>query len=325
MKLFKILFFSLFFATFLIANPSISYINHEKILKDFDIENNTTNKNLVLSIYKSIDKSDRNLFKQIVSTKPYHTHVIKNKLEEMNAPEFLLYLAMVESKLSNRATSQVKAGGIWQFMPKTARNFGLRVDKHIDERRDPIASTDAAYEYLSYLKDYFGKWYLALMAYNCGEACLAKSIKAAGGDDLQTLLSSNAVPKETKNFIKKIIKYSYIAKNSSMVKILNAKDETAHLIKIPVNGGEKLVNIAKKAEISLSAMKNYNVHISSGSAPKGQDYHFYIPAINAQTYAQNAKVSLNQLILPYEKILSKNIFKTKPKDEINEVTVNNWR
>lgn len=78
MKILKILFFSIFFANFLIANPTISYINHDKILSDFDIENNQDNKKMVISIYKSINKSDRNLFKknrfkQIVSHTSYKT------------------------------------------------------------------------------------------------------------------------------------------------------------------------------------------------------------------------------------------------------------
>lgn len=290
MKILKILFFSIFFANFLIANPTISYINHDKILSDFDIENNQDNKKMVISIYKSIDKSDRNLFKKIVLNKSYHTQVIRQKLDDLDAPEFMLYLAMVESQLSNKATSQVRAGGIWQFMPNTAKKYGLTVNRHIDERRDPIVSTDAAYEYMSYLKDYFGKWYLAAMAYNCGEACLSKSIKSVGSDDFDTLLNSNALPNETKNFVKKIIKYSYIAKNSSMIKILDKDSDKNKLIKIPVNGGEKLANIAKKANVPISAMKDINVHIRGVAAPKNGNYHFYIPTENYETYIANGGV-----------------------------------
>ena len=93
--------------------------------------------------------------------------MVKKELEKIDAPEFLLYLAMVESKFLNRATSSKKASGMWQFMPGTAKSFGLNVNAQIDERRDPFLSTDTAFKYLDFLNESFeDKWYISLMAYN---------------------------------------------------------------------------------------------------------------------------------------------------------------
>lgn len=275
------------FATFSYATPTVSYINHDKILADFSIENNISNKKLVTSIYKSVDRSDRKLFKDIITTKSRHAYLIKSELDAIDAPEFLLYLAMVESKLSNKATSGAKAGGMWQFMPTTGKNFGLKIDSYVDERRDPIASTDAAFRYLKHLRGGFDKWYLALMAYNCGEGCMIRAIKSAGSDDLVVLLESPGVPKETKNFIKQIIKYAYIANSSDVRKILAFEKEPSGTKRILVNPGTKLSVVAQNAGVSLANIKDLNVHIKGDRSPKDRKYHLYIPEKKYALYMAN--------------------------------------
>ena len=283
----RYLLFMILCTCFAVANPTISTINHEKVLKEFDIENNVSNKMLVYSIYKGIPKHDRDLFRNLLKTKSYHAYLIKNELEELEAPEFLLYLAMVESKLSNKATSGVKAAGIWQFMPVTARNFDLRVDQFVDERRDPRASTEAAFSYLSFLKNNLGKWYLALMAYNCGEARLKKAIAKTGSDDLEMLLKSGNLPKETAGFIKKIIRYSYIATSSDIRRSLEFKNKPREYKRILVAPGTKLSSVAKSIGVSLEDMMSYNTHIKQGSAPLDGKYHFYIPENKLNLFVAN--------------------------------------
>ncbi|MBP5779461.1 MAG: LysM peptidoglycan-binding domain-containing protein [Campylobacter sp.] len=283
----KYLLFMILTACFAVANPIISNINHEKVLKDFEIENNLTNKMLVYSIYKDIPKQDRDLFRHIIKTKTHHAHLIKSELDELEAPEFLLYLAMIESHLSNKATSGAKAAGIWQFMPTTARNFGLRVDKFVDERRDPRASTEAAFAYLAFLKKNMGKWYLALMAYNCGEGRLKKAIAKTGSDDLEALMSSGNLPKETKGFIKKIIRYSYIATSSDVRKMLEFENKPMAFKRISVSPGTKLSSVAKSIGISVADLTNYNAHIKQGGAPLNGRYYFYIPEKKYSLFVAN--------------------------------------
>ncbi|MDA3056482.1 MULTISPECIES: lytic transglycosylase domain-containing protein [unclassified Campylobacter] len=289
MRSFRCLLLVILCTCFAVAKPTISTINHDKVLKDFDIENNTTNKLLVYSIYKDIPKSDRDLFRKILKTKSHNAYLIKKELDELEAPEFLLYLAMVESQLSNKATSGVKAAGIWQFMPVTAKNFGLRIDKFVDERRDPRASTEAAFSYFSHLKKNFGKWYLALMAYNCGEGRLKKAIAKTGSDDLEALMSSGNLPKETSGFIKKIIRYSYIATSSDIRATLDFKNKPLGFKQIFVAPGTKLSSVAKSIGISANEMSNYNAHIKNGSAPSNGKYHFYIPENKLNLFVANYK------------------------------------
>ncbi|MCJ7764849.1 MAG: lytic transglycosylase domain-containing protein, partial [Thiovulaceae bacterium] len=135
---------------------------------------------------------------------------IKKILYGADIPPEFIYLAMAESYFTTKALSKKSAAGIWQFMPATGRQYGLRIDEYIDERRDPVKSTKAAARYLTSLHERFGKWYLAAMAYNCGEGCLLNAIKDAGErDDLFTLLDEKKkyLPRETRNYIRKIIAF----------------------------------------------------------------------------------------------------------------------
>lgn len=259
------------------SQPGLMRANHDYILNQFGIENNESSKNVVAGIFRAINASDRKQFKHIVTSQSHNAYLVKSEVDNVEAPEFLLYLAMVESHLKNTVTSGASAGGMWQLMPATAKNFGLRVDSAVDERRDPAASTDAAFSYILHLKQNFGKWYLALMAYNCGDQKLKNAIAATGSDDLDRLLKSPALPNETKNFIKRIIKYAYIAQNENMRKILLFESEPWGLKRIAVAPGTKLSAVAKQIGISPSQMQDYNAHIKNGISPLNGKYFFYIP------------------------------------------------
>lgn len=259
------------------SQPGLMRANHDYILNQFGIENNESSKNVVAGIFRAINASDRKQFKHIVTSQSHNAYLVKSEVDNIEAPEFLLYLAMVESHLKNTVTSGASAGGMWQLMPATAKNFGLRVDSAVDERRDPAASTDAAFSYILHLKQNFGKWYLALMAYNCGDQKLKNAIAATGSDDLDRLLKSSALPNETKNFIKRIIKYAYIAQNENMRKILLFESEPWGLKRIAVAPGTKLSAVAKQIGISPSQMQDYNAHIKNGISPLNGKYFFYIP------------------------------------------------
>ena len=259
------------------SQPGLMRANHDYILNQFGIENNESSKDVVAGIFRAINASDRKQFKHIVTSQSHNAYLVKSEVDNIEAPEFLLYLAMVESHLKNTVTSGASAGGMWQLMPATAKNFGLRVDSAVDERRDPAASTDAAFSYILHLKQNFGKWYLALMAYNCGDQKLKNAIAATGSDDLDRLLKSPALPNETKNFIKRIIKYAYIAQNENMRKILLFESEPWGLKRIAVAPGTKLSAVAKQIGISPSQMQDYNAHIKNGISPLNGKYFFYIP------------------------------------------------
>ncbi len=104
---------------------------------------------------------------------------VKDILKQEGIPDVFIYMAMAESNFSVDARSHVKATGLWQFMDTTATRYGLRNDIYIDERMDLVKSTVAATSYLNALHDKFGKWYLATLAYNCGEGRLIEGLTRA--------------------------------------------------------------------------------------------------------------------------------------------------
>src|SRR5690606_29121840 len=109
--------------------------------------------------------------------------MIRSKLRERGMPEDLLYLAMVESGFDPNAVSRAQAVGLWQFVAETGRLYGLRIDGWVDERRDPVRSTDAALDYLQTLHDRFGAWNLAAAAYNTGENRVGRVMRQVTGDE----------------------------------------------------------------------------------------------------------------------------------------------
>lgn len=135
--------------------------------------------------------------------------MISAKLDERKMPRELIYLAMIESNFNPTAKSRVKAVGMWQFMSATARQYGLTVGRHVDERKDPEKATDAALTYLAQLHDRFGSWYLAAAAYNSGAGTVSKAMrKVLGrttGTDEDFFRIAKALPKETRDYVPKLI------------------------------------------------------------------------------------------------------------------------
>lgn len=148
-------------------------------------------------------------FAIMLRRKSKYADMIARKLEAKQMPQDLVYLALIESEFNPNARSPVKAVGLWQFMSGTARQFGLRIRGHVDERKDPARETDAAIQYLSDLHNRLGSWYLAAAAYNSGEGTVLRALqnvtgKATGTDeDFFKILPQ--LPKETQDYVPKLI------------------------------------------------------------------------------------------------------------------------
>jgi hypothetical protein len=126
---------------------------------------------------------------------------IEARLKEKGLPDDLKYLMVAESSILSRAVSNKGAAGFWQFMERTGKRFNLQKKSHIDERYDLAKATDAAIAYLKFLYDIFGKWTLAMAAYNCGEERVREEISQQGENDYFRL----ALPQETERYIFRIL------------------------------------------------------------------------------------------------------------------------
>ncbi|QNL50063.1 lytic transglycosylase domain-containing protein [Olivibacter sp. SDN3] len=134
--------------------------------------------------------------------------IIEPVLEEYNIPEDFKYIPLVESGLIE-GTSHRGASGLWQFMPATARAFGLKVNGAVDERHDVQKSTVAACKYLNALYKEFGNWTLVAAAYNVGSGSLRKTIRMQNQDDYYQL----KLNKETSNYVYKLISTKEVIEN----------------------------------------------------------------------------------------------------------------
>jgi len=157
-----------------------------------------------------------------------------------------VYLSMTESGFKTYAKSNKNAAGMWQFMSATARRYHLTVAGKVDQRYDPIASTQAAMRYINALYKQFGKWYLVMMAYNCGEGRLARSIKRAGTDDFATLMDARrrVIPAETRGYLKKILLLSMMGEH-----IVESKKPEDKKIKQKIIDGKTFVNVVAGTRI----------------------------------------------------------------------------
>jgi len=219
---------------------------------------------------------------------------IKNILVEYDVPSEFLFLAMAESNFSNRAYSKKRASGLWQFMPRTAKLYGLKIDEYVDERRDLIKSTRAAAKYLSFLHKKFGKWYLAAIAYNCGGGRLQSAIKKAHSDELGVLLDEKKkyIPKESRYYIRKILALALVGSDEELL----LHSEYEHLLNrasaysissVKLAGGESLKRVSKTIGLPLDELKKLNRHLKYDfTPPYSNGYDVYIPYIKLSEFRQ---------------------------------------
>jgi len=133
----------------------------------------------------------------------YLYHIVE-ELEKRGMPTEIALLPMVESAFNPRAVSPARAMGIWQFIPSTGKNYNLDQNWWVDERRDIIASTDAALTYLQKIYEMHGDWHLALASYNWGEGAVARAIAKNQAKGLPTDYASLTMPAETRHYVPKL-------------------------------------------------------------------------------------------------------------------------
>ncbi len=139
----------------------------------------------------------------------YYFPMFEETLDKYEMPLELKYLAIIESALNPKAYSRAGANGLWQFMYGTAKNMKLEITSFVDERRDPVKSTDAAARYLKQLYDIYGDWYLAIAAYNCGPGNVNRAIRRSGGKTNYWEIYYR-LPRETRGYVPAFIAATYM-------------------------------------------------------------------------------------------------------------------
>ncbi|GDX83804.1 hypothetical protein LBMAG42_56150 [Deltaproteobacteria bacterium] len=202
-------------------------------------------------------------------------------LEARGMPRDLVYLSMIESGFTTSATSYAAAAGLWQFMPATGRQYGLRVDWWMDDRRDPEKATRAALDYLSYLHKLFeGDWWLAWASYNGGEGRVMKETRRHGTTDFWTLVERGALHSETQNYVPKLIAAAIIGKHPERYGFVGVKYQDAFAYDaVTVPGATGLDVIAKCAAVKEEDILELNPALRRWALPPdGDDWTVRLPS-----------------------------------------------
>jgi membrane-bound lytic murein transglycosylase D len=198
---------------------------------------------------------------------PRYEAMIRERLQREGLPGDMVYLALIESGFSNTATSRAKAVGMWQFMKRTAKGYGLRVDSWVDERRDPYKATDAAVRHLRDLNRRFGSLYLAAAAYNAGSGKVSRGLIRLPDEESDSvnsdatffrLYDTKLLRRETKDYVPKLIAAALIAKQPKRYGFRVGAPESAVYDSIIVPDMTGLDVIARLSDTTVAAIRELN-------------------------------------------------------------------
>lgn len=201
-----------------------------------------------------------------------YTAAMRAELAKAGLPRDLVWLSLIESGHNPTITSPAGAAGLWQFIPASARAYGLTVDRWVDERLDPERSTQAAARYLSDLYQRFGSWDLAMGGYNMGHGGMSRAIKKYNTNDFSRLVSYEAgLPLETALYVPKIYAVAILMNNRRAFGIEDVQPDPAiSFDTVYVDPGVALSDVAKIAGIPLESLRAMNPQYLLGVGPPSE-------------------------------------------------------
>jgi len=219
----------------------------------------------------------------------YLYHVVE-EVERRGMPTEVALLPIIESAFNPQAYSRAKAAGMWQFIPSTGKNFGLKQDWMADNRRDVLLSTHAALDYLQKLYGMFNSWELAFAAYNCGEGCVGRAIQKNARKGLPIDFLSLNLPPETRHYVPKLIAVKNIILAPASYGIeLEAVENRPYFGKVAAPAKIDVKLAARLAEMPEDDFAALNPAFNKPVASSGTGY-FLVPAEKAETFRENMEL-----------------------------------
>lgn len=251
---------------------------------------------------------------KLAKSEPY-IYYIMSEVKKYNIPGELALIPMIESAFNPFAYSQVGASGLWQIMPRTGRELGLRQTWWYDSRRSINSSTKAALSYLKRLHNMFsGNWILAIAAYDVGEGAIARSIKRAKSNSKNVHFWSLNLPNETKAYIPKILALAEVIENPQKYHIkLPQIPHKPYFKEIDIGSQIDLGNAAKLAGISYQSLIKLNPEYNRSATSPGTVHKLLIPVHKIEYFKKNLAN------LPQDRRITWSIYKINPSDDIQKV------
>ncbi|MBC7360880.1 MAG: LysM peptidoglycan-binding domain-containing protein [Candidatus Aminicenantes bacterium] len=227
---------------------------------------------------KSFQTVERKFFEEAYQRSGLYRPMIVEELKKAGLPEELSWLPLIESGFRPRALSRARALGLWQFIASTGYRYGLKRDKFIDERMDPVKSTRAAIKYLTELHDFFGDWTTAIASYNCGELRVQNVIRAQKIDYLDNFWDLFAnLPYETARYVPRFIATLLIIENPEKYGFNLPQPEQALTFEtVKLNKPVKLSLLASRLGLSPDSLSLLNPELRHDSTPN-YEYELRVP------------------------------------------------
>ncbi len=199
-------------------------------------------------------------------------------LESHGVPAEMAYIPLVESRFKGNASYR-GAGGYWQLLAGTARKLGLRVDRWVDERKDPIKSTHAAAKYLRLFYEQFNSWPLALAAYNAGNAPVMSAMRRCRTSNFWELAQKGGLPGRTRDYVAKVLATIQIVRDLDAHGFARpGKHDVYDFESILVKAPLKLDQVANWLDVSLNDMRNLNPSLSRDQIPPDSNFDLRLPS-----------------------------------------------
>ena len=245
---------------------------------------------------------------------PQYLGMIRPVFRSKGLPDELAYTAMIESGFNPLAVSRAGAKGLWQFMAGTARLYGLRVDRWVDERLDPEKSTAAAATYLRDLRVRYGSWHLAQAAYNAGSVTVDRAVRATGSADFWALARTRFLKRETKDFVPAIQAAVVIGRDPGQYGFeLGGAVTIPDLERVTVPPGTELRRLPGSTGISVQTLRSLNPVLIRGVTPPGTTWELRVPAGTRQ--------GILAALAPRKKLASVNSVGRRAAGEVDHHTV----
>jgi membrane-bound lytic murein transglycosylase D len=240
----------------------------------------------------------RDVFQKWLDRSARYIPVMKDIFREKNQPEDLVYVAMIESGFNPYAVSWARAVGPWQFMPHTGKLYGLKIDWWVDERKDPIKSTQAAAEHFKDLHNLFGSWPLAMASYNAGAGKVQRAVLRTRSEDFWDLKQSRYIRRETKNYVPKYMAATIIAKNPEAYGFTVQPYDLFVYDEVVITESTDLRLVARCAETTYDVIKELNPELKRWvTPPDATNYVLRVPKGTAAVFNANfAAVPADQKI-----------------------------
>lgn len=234
----------------------------------------------------------RDLVSRMLGLQHVYFPIFEEELDRMGMPMELKYLSIVESALNPHARSRVGATGLWQFMYGTAKQYGLRVNSFVDERKDPYKATKAAVKYLKDAHNMFGDWLLAIASYNCGAGNVRKAIIRSGGKKNFWAIRPY-LPRETSGYVPAFIAAAYTFEYASEHNLypvyvdFSLTQDSLHIKQMDIT----LEEISGLTNTSLEELETMNPELKLGRIPYSEEpYVLRVPHEVATYFAANEEV-----------------------------------